>query len=226
MVTVAVMQPYFVPYPGYFRLFAAADIVVMFDCVQFPRRGWVHRNRFATASGQTDWLTLPIAKAPRDVLIADLKFSMDARDRMDAALSRFPLLYAARQSRDPLMDRVLDLGYGDGNVGTYLCGLVEHITSLLGLKRSILRSSSLTVPVELRGQERVIAICRQVGATHYVNPPGGRELYDASAFAAAGLTLGFLSEYGGSMDSILSRLLSEAATAVSAEIIRETRVVP
>jgi hypothetical protein len=124
------------------------------------------------------------------------------------------------------MDRVLDLGSGDGNVATYLCGLVDHITSMLGLKRTLLRSSSLAVAPELRGQERVIEICRQVGATHYVNPPGGRELYDASAFAAAGLELGFLSEYGGSMASILSRLLSEPATAVAAEIVRETRVVP
>jgi hypothetical protein len=45
MTTVAVMQPYFLPYPGYFRLFAAADQVALFDCVQFPRRGWVHRSR-------------------------------------------------------------------------------------------------------------------------------------------------------------------------------------
>jgi len=220
------MQPYFVPYPGYFRLFAAADIVVMFDCVQFPRRGWVHRNQFATASGENDWLTLPIAKAPRDALITDLVFSVDARERIDTALSRFPLLHAAQTSHHPLMDRVLDLGSGDGNVATYLCGLVDHITSMLGLKRTLLRSSSLAVAPELRGQERVIEICRQVGATHYVNPPGGRELYDASAFAAAGLELGFLSEYGGSMASILSRLLSEPATAVAAEIVRETRVVP
>ena len=43
MTTVAVMQPYFMPYAGYFRLFAAADVFVLFDCVQFPRRGWVHR---------------------------------------------------------------------------------------------------------------------------------------------------------------------------------------
>jgi hypothetical protein len=46
MATVAVMQPYFMPYAGYFRLFCAADVFVMFDCVQFRRRGWVHRNRF------------------------------------------------------------------------------------------------------------------------------------------------------------------------------------
>ena len=57
------MQPYFVPYAGYFRLFAAADVFVAYDCVQFPRRGWVHRNRLPTATGMSDWLTLPVRNA-------------------------------------------------------------------------------------------------------------------------------------------------------------------
>ena len=43
--TMAIMQPYFIPYAGYFRLFAASDLFVIYDCVQFPRRGWVHRNK-------------------------------------------------------------------------------------------------------------------------------------------------------------------------------------
>ena len=75
MTTVAVMQPYFMPYAGYFRLFAAADVFVLFDCVQFPRRGWVHRNRFATAAGHLDWLTLPLLKCPRETRIDELAFA-------------------------------------------------------------------------------------------------------------------------------------------------------
>src|SRR3954469_8726601 len=80
--TIAVMQPYFIPYAGYFRLFAASDLFVIYDCVQFPRRGWVHRNKLADASGVERWLTLPIAKAPRDVRIHELRFSHDAREAM------------------------------------------------------------------------------------------------------------------------------------------------
>ena len=63
MTTIAVMQPYFVPHAGYFRLFAASDLFVVFDCVQFPRRGWVHRNRLPDAQGRARWLTLPLSKA-------------------------------------------------------------------------------------------------------------------------------------------------------------------
>jgi hypothetical protein len=49
--TVAIMQPYFIPYAGYFRLFAATDLFVIYDCVQFARRGWVHRNRLPDGAG-------------------------------------------------------------------------------------------------------------------------------------------------------------------------------
>src|SRR5437660_8507371 len=77
--TVAIMQPYFIPYAGYFRLFAASDLFVLYDCVQFPRRGWVHRNRLLDASGKERWLTLPLEKAARDARIQDLRFAADAK---------------------------------------------------------------------------------------------------------------------------------------------------
>src|SRR5437588_4364462 len=76
--TVAIMQPYFIPYAGYFRLFAASDLFVIYDCVQFPRRGWVHRNRLVDRLGVERWLTLPLQKAPQDVPIRDLRFAFDA----------------------------------------------------------------------------------------------------------------------------------------------------
>ena len=75
MTVVAVMQPYFMPYAGYFRLFAAADLVAIFDCVQFPRRGWVHRNRLPGRNGETQWLTLPLQKATTGTQINNLKFT-------------------------------------------------------------------------------------------------------------------------------------------------------
>ena len=89
--TVAIMQPYFIPYAGYFRLFAASDLFVIYDCVQFPRRGWVHRNRLVDASGTERWLTLPIAKAPREALIRELRFRTDARDVLAERMRPLPI---------------------------------------------------------------------------------------------------------------------------------------
>src|SRR3954463_1921481 len=88
--TIAIMQPYFIPYAGYFRLFAASDLFVIYDCVQFPRRGWVHRNRLLDAAGREIWLTLPLAKASRDVRIRDLCFSNDAGRILEDRMRRIP----------------------------------------------------------------------------------------------------------------------------------------
>lgn len=220
MTTVAVMQPYFMPYAGYYRLFSAADVFVIFDCVQFPRRGWVHRNRFPTSDGQLEWLTLPILRCPRETRIGDLAFAADAEPRLADILPRFPLLEGARRRGSRLLELVLNLG--SGRIADYLSAQLAEVASILGISRALVRSSDLDIDPALHGQARVIAIARSLGATRYVNSPGGRALYDAQAFAEQGIELTFLAPFGGPADSILTLLLSSPAEAVSAMIHRET----
>jgi len=215
--TVAIMQPYFVPYAGYFRLLAAADLFVIYDCVQFPRRGWVHRNRLPDATGELQWLTLPLARAPRDAAIRDLAFRPDAGEAMAAEMRRFPLL--SRDDPHGLVDAVRDVA---GAPLDYIERLLALAAGALGLPWRVLRSSSLAIPPEVRGQDRILAIAQAVGARRYVNPPGGRELYRHEAFAEAGVELRFLSDYEGGYASILARLLQEPADAVAAEIRANT----
>src|SRR5579871_148005 len=92
------MQPYFAPYAGYFRLLAGVDLFVIYDCVQFPRRGWVHRNRLPDAAGDAQWLTLPLKPAPFDARIDALVFAEDAPARMAERLRAFPSLAAPRDA--------------------------------------------------------------------------------------------------------------------------------
>ncbi len=218
------MQPYFVPYAGYFRLFAAADVVVMLDTVQFARRGWVHRNRFAIAGGESDWLTLPLMKPAYDARIGDLRFAADARQRLERALLRFPVLAQAAAEGSPIVERTLTLGAG--SVADYLAALVSEHSTTLGFGARIIRAGELDIDPGLRAQDRILAIVRACGATRYVNPSGGRDLYDAQAFHAAGIELQFLTPYAGSMESILTRLLLEPVAAIANEIVRETQLVP
>jgi hypothetical protein len=212
MPTVAVMQPYFMPYAGYFRLFAAADRVALFDCVQFPRRGWVHRNRLPDSAGKPAWLTLPLARAPRDARIMGLRFAPDARHRLEAACRRFPAL---TNIRDPLVAETLTL---DGTVCDYLERLLHVCCTALDLPFRTVRTSSLGLDPALRGEDRVIAAASALGADGYVNLEGGRDLYDGAAFAKNGMTLRFLPEWQGSRWSILHRLLTEPADDVAREI--------
>jgi hypothetical protein len=220
MTTVAVMQPYFVPYAGYFRLFTAADIFVAFDCVQFPRRGWVHRNRLALTPGNSDWLTLPIQKSGRDTRIDELVFAPDARARLTGTVQRFPVLRGASQDASPLLDLVTDIG--SGTVADYLCTQLARITAMLGISRPVVRSSTLGIPSHVHRQARVIAVARALGATRYINSPGGRELYEPEAFAEHGIELKFLAPFSGPTDSILALLLTQPAEEIAAMIRRET----
>jgi hypothetical protein len=218
--TVAIMQPYFVPYAGYFRLLTAADLFVVYDCVQFPRRGWVHRNRLPDAQGRASWLTLPLAKAPQDVLIRDLAFHADAEVLLSDRLRPFPLASDPGGEAAPVLAGVRTLR-GETPVD-YLVRLLELVADALRLPWEILRSSSLALPPELHGQARILEIARRLGAKRYVNAPGGRALYDPGAFDAAGIALRFLSEYRGPSWSVLWRLASEGAAALRRDICEAT----
>lgn len=213
--TVAIMQPYFIPYAGYFRLFAASDLFVIYDCVQFPRRGWVHRNRLPDAAGVDRWLTLPLVKASRGVLIRDLRFADGACDTLARRMRALPLLTTAQ---DPEPEIVAALRDVTGAPVDYLERLLRLAAAHLGLKWTVLRSSSLRVPGSMHGQDRVIEIARRVGATCYVNAPNGRTLYDPRAFADAGLDLRFLSDFPGPFFSIARRILEEDPVALAKEI--------
>lgn len=218
---VAVMQPYFVPYAGYFRLFSAADRFIAFDCVQFPRRGWVHRNMLPDAEGRPGWLTLPLRKAEREARIADLAFREDAPATMHERMRRFPCLQARGGRTDPLVRAVEEAG---GDVVDYLLRLLRLSCERLDLPFDVIRSSELGLDPALRGAARIRAAMAAVGATEYVNAPGGRGLYSGDDFARHGKALRFLPPYDGPKDSILHRLLTERPADVAAEIRGQVRL--
>ena len=218
MQSVAIMQPYFVPYAGYFRLFSATDLFIVYDCVQFPRRGWVHRNRLPDSKGALAWLTLPLVKAQRDVLIRDLRLTGDAGDRLREQMRRFPSL-GGKAAGAAI---VKALAPAETSLVDYLERLLKRCCEELGLPFNVLRSSTLGIDPGLRGAERILAIAQAVGAKRYVNSPGGRALYDAQDFTRRGIELHFLADYRGAATSILHRLVTEGREAVSAEIRANT----
>lgn len=212
MVTIAVMQPYFLPYAGYFRLFASADRVALFDCVQFPRRGWVHRNRLPDGAGNPAWLTLPLRGGAMETRIAALRFTKDAAVAVQQRCNRFPQL---QEADHPLLSKVLD---PTPDVVGYLETLLQLCCGHLDLPFETIRTSSLDIDPALRGQDRVLAIVEALGGDRYINLEGGQSLYDPAAFADRGIELSFLPAWQGSTWSILQRLLSESPAGVADEI--------
>ena len=217
------MQPYFFPYLGHYRLLASADIFVHFDCVQFPRRGYVHRNQMpkyppAGFHQQKYWLTLPLAAQPREIRIADLAFASDAASEWEKRLSSFPWMSKANcLGPTDLLQQVTSVE-DNANVSDYLIETLEFSAALLGLRPKTLRSSSLAIPANLRGQDRILEILRLLGGTRYINAPGGRGLYDAAQFERQGIELKFLPPFAGRTNSVLYELCFHSIDALRAEL--------
>lgn len=214
--TIAVMQPYFFPYAGYFRLFSQVDEFVILDCVQFPRRGRVHRTELPGTGSDPDWLTLPLARQSREVLIRDLAFANDARKQFDRRLARVPGL---RSSNSEEAQRILDyLHQPLHGVVDYLEAGLQLVTQVLGISKPVRRSSSLELPASLRGQDRMLAITKALGASVYLNSPGGRSLYSAGHFSDAGVELQFLPDYQGRHFHLLPDLLGGQSELIAEEL--------
>lgn len=215
---VAIMQPYFAPYLGYWRLLAGVDLFVIYDCVQFPRRGWVHRNRLANARGELDWLTLPLKPAPFDARIDAVAFAEDAPQRLAERARAFPAL-----TQPPAAAReYLNAAPLEGRLADYLAAQIAAARDLFGFDCELMRSSSLRIPADLRAQDRILAILEAVGGTDYLNAPGGRELYDLQAFAERGVALKFLPDWQSGYESVLQRLCQSPPEALRAEILAQT----
>jgi hypothetical protein len=223
MTSIAIMQPYFFPYLGYFRLLAAVDIFVHFDCVQFPRRGYVHRNqmpKYAPTAAQQPkyWLTLPLAGQAQDIRIADLVFAPEADREWQKRLSSFPWISKARDPDQADLIELVRSVANDAKVSDYLIKTLEFSADRLGLKPRMLRSSTLRVADHLRGQDRILEILRMLGGTRYVNAPGGRGLYDAAEFERNGIELEFLPPFQGRTNSILYEFCFHPVEALRAQL--------
>jgi len=153
---VAVNHPYFFPYAGYFRLMAYADVLVLFDCVQFPRRGYVHRNQLPNKQGKREWLSLALKKQDRGVLIKDLQFVETIDQHIKKSVRKFPILSEA-STKHPLLRGLYELNQ-QVNPCDYICDSLQNINELFKFNCQLLRSSTLQIDQSLKGEERVLAI--------------------------------------------------------------------
>lgn len=190
-VKVAIMQPYFFPYIGYWQLIQAVDSFVVYDNIEFTKKGWFHRNRFLL-QGQPELFSLPLKK-DSDFLTVGERFLSDrfavervklAR-RIEAAYRKAPYFAPAFSVWQEC------LACHEDNLFQFLFHSIKTICNYLGITTPCIVASDVAIDHRLRGQDKVIAICQQLGARQYYNPIGGRALYQAESFSEAGLTLFF-----------------------------------
>jgi hypothetical protein len=188
------MQPYLFPYIGYFQLVRAVDRFIVYDDVAFIKQGWINRNR-VLINGAPAFFGVPIKNASSFTLIRDTQIDDDPQHTRwvekllktcDNAYRRAPQFNRVF----PIVEHVLSCQ--TTKIVDVALASVKAVASFLEIRTSFVESSTSYGNAQLKGEERVLAICGAERASEYVNLPGGRELYSAAQFAARGVKLSFL----------------------------------
>ena len=186
----AVMQPYFFPYIGYFQLIAAVDQFIVYDNIKYTKKGWINRNRMLK-NGKDEMFSLPL-KSDSDYLdICERELAADFnRDKLlnqiKSAYRRAP--YFAQTF--PVVEQIVR--YEDANLFRFLHHSIVKTCEHLEIKTEIKISSSLAIDHGLKNQDKVLSLCEAVGASTYVNAIGGKELYSKETFREKSLELKFI----------------------------------
>ena len=188
--TVGIMQPYFLPYLGYWHLLAAVDRFVVYDNIQYTKKGWINRNRFLRDGAEAQF-TLPLKKGSDYLNVADRAIADDFDPQ--TLLNQFANAYGKAPhfaAVFPLIETIVKAA--PRNLFEYLHHSLTMTADYLEIKTPIVVSSTIPIDHQLKAGDKVLAICRAVGADRYVNTIGGRELYSPAVFAASGVELRFI----------------------------------
>lgn len=186
-----IMQPYFLPYIGYWQLLAIADKYVVYDDVNFIKGGWINRNRILV-QGKPQYINVQMVGSSSFKYIKDVGVDSSERWRRKL-LDTIKMAYAKAPYYDeiyPLMKRLICKQ--ENSLAKYLFEIMCEIAEYLDVDTQLVLSSEIDQDRSLHAEARVIDICRRMGATEYVNAIGGRKLYSASDFAKDGIRLLFL----------------------------------
>lgn len=185
------MQPYFLPYIGYWQLLNAVDKFVVYDNIQYTKKGWINRNRFLQ-NGKDELFTVPIKKDSNILNICD-RVIANTYNR-NKLTSQFRNAYRKAPYFDdvfPIIENAIH--YDTENLFDYILETIKNICSYLGIDSSkITVSSSIPIDHTLKSEEKVLALCHKLGADEYYNPVGGVTLYDKTHFSNQNIDLKFL----------------------------------
>lgn len=183
-----VMQAYFMPYVGYFQLMAAVDKYVIFDDVNYIKRGWSARNNILV-NGQKHLFNIAVEGGSQNNLYTQVKVIDDfskLRKTLEMAYKKAPYYNETMN----ILEQVF--AFEDRRFNHFMRNSYSIILDYLGINTELLLSSDLSNNKGLKGKDKILDICILLGASEYYNAIGGQELYDRQEFADNGIKLGFV----------------------------------
>jgi len=166
------MQPYFMPYIGYFQLMAAVDKYIVYDDVNYIKGGWVARNNLIIG-GKKQMFNIELSGASSNKHFNEICIRDDFRK----------------------LRKTLQMNYSKASYYNQAMELMENVFSYkdyLSIDTEFIMSSTLQKDNSLKGKDKVIDICQRLGANTYYNAIGGQELYSKEEFQKHGIELCFV----------------------------------
>ncbi len=186
----AIMQPYFLPYIGYFQLIASVDQFIVYDNIKYTKKGWINRNRMLL-NGIDAMFSLPLKKGSDSLDVVERELATDF-DRAKL-LNQFKGAYGRAPQFEltyPVLERIVR--HEDANLFRYIHHSIVRLCEHLGIKTEIKISSEIAIDHGLKGQDKVLALCKAAGVDAYINTIGGVELYAKDDFRIQGIDLQFI----------------------------------
>lgn len=190
------MQPYFLPYIGYFQLLNLVDTFIFYDDVNFMKQGYVNSNQIPTNNFPVKF-TIPLKSQSSFIPIKDTYIHTEIYKKwknkfiktIDLNYAKAPNFHEIR----PLLNQILELPSNSAlSIATLAKKSVMLSSKFMGIETKIIQSSSIFNNSNLNSENRVIDICKQIGAKEYINPIGGIKLYNTQTFDKENIKLSFL----------------------------------
>lgn len=194
MKKIAILQSNYIPWKGVFDMINMVDEFVFFEDVDFTKRDWRSRNKIITPNGVL-WLSVPVNKAERGTKIKDITICSDS----DWQRKHF-LTICSNYKKAPyysLYYPLLEEIYVERewrNLSEMNIYITKRISQLLGIETTFVNSTD--IPSCGKKDDKLIEICRILGATHYLSGPAAKDYIHNEKFAEAGIGLSYI-KYDG-----------------------------
>lgn len=189
---IAIMQPYFFPYIGYFQLINAVDEFILYDNIEYSKKGWINRNRILVNNSDS-YITIPLKK-DSDFLHIRERFLADSwKTDKNKMLNRITESYRKAPYFENVYHIIEDcILFKEINLFEFIKNSIYKVNSFLGINTPVVVSSTLDINHKLKSEEKVIEICKSRKAKIYINPIGGLNIYKKENFIEKGIELFFL----------------------------------
>lgn len=178
----AVMQPYFFPYIGYFELIHKVDVFVFLTNVQYIKNGWVNRNRIKSHTDDFQYLTVPIDRCPQKTKIHDVKIHNS--NWHDKHLSTLSHVYGNKIKNIEIYKHY-EL-CNTLNLNELLQSTIKNCCAYLNIKTKF--DESVNFEDSSNATQRILNICKSLNADEYINLANGKNLYSQKDFGEIKLT--------------------------------------